>query len=162
MCGTERKDYWREVHGTQETLAWGSAWEVGGGRTQQQVSTSHLFSGASVLYRISGYVDHLSDEALVIGLNTSRFSGQWLYIKPGLVSCIQRVNKSRSTANQSQYLIPPANTHCLGTNCEPRLRTGVYCIHRGLTSKLFSSLMTGTNMVLRTLVYPPSNTWRGC
>lgn len=162
MCGTERRAYWREVHGTQEILTWGSAWEVGGGRTQQQGSTSHLFSGASVLYRISGYVDRLVDEALVMRLNTSRFSWQWLYIKPDLVSCIQRVNKSRSTAKQSQYLIPPTNTHFLGTNCEPRLQIGVYCIRRSLTSKLFSSLMTGTKMFLRTLVYPPSNTWRGC
>lgn len=162
MCGTERKNYWREVNGTQGMLTWGSAWEFGGGRTQQQGSASHRFSGASFLYRISGYVDLLVDEALVIWLNASKFNGQWLYIKPGLVSCIQHANKPRSTAKQSQYLTPPTNTYCLGTNCEPRLRTGVHCIWRGFLSKLFSSLMTETNMVLGTLVYPPSNTWRGC
>jgi hypothetical protein len=66
---------------------WRSAWEVGGGRTQQQGSTSHRFSGASVLYRMSGYVELLVGEALVIRLNTSKFSGQCLYIRLGLVSC---------------------------------------------------------------------------
>ena len=115
-------------------------------------TTAHRmnFSGALWSIRILGPSCRRST---CIRLNTNGFNGQRLHIKPGLAACIQRVNKSRSTAKQSQYFTPPTNTHCLGTDCEQRLRGGVYCIQRGLTPTLFSSLTTGMNMVLRTLVY---------
>jgi hypothetical protein len=65
---------------------------------EHSIKTGHRidFSGTSLLGRISGYMDRLLGEALVIRLNRDSFKRQWLHIKPSLVSSNQHFNKLRS------------------------------------------------------------------
>jgi hypothetical protein len=73
---------------------------------EHSISMGHHinFSSTSMLYRTSGYLDHLVKEAIEIHLKKNNFNRLWLHIEPGLVTYNQHAIEQKQQ-DQTEHIL---------------------------------------------------------